>query len=196
MTATWAVVLAGGQSRRFGADKLSATVDGRPLLDRVLVGLPAGLSIVVVGPERPTARPVSFVREHPAGGGPGAGLVAGLSAVVACEADEIVVLPGDAPDSAEGAVRLLAALREQATPWATVAADQVGREQPLQLALSRQAAAAIIRAAGPGRAAGASARRLLAALEPPAVPVPLADSLVRDLDTPEQLAAWESEQAR
>ena len=36
-----AVVLAGGESRRFGTDKLAAVVDGLPLLDRAVAALSA-----------------------------------------------------------------------------------------------------------------------------------------------------------
>ncbi|MCW2809679.1 MAG: hypothetical protein JWP61_137, partial [Friedmanniella sp.] len=114
---TVAVVLAGGTSRRFGQDKLAVVLaDGRgavdgTLVDRVLSRLPADYRVVVVGPERPTAGPVTFVRERPVGGGPAAGLVAGLVEALRTEPDLVVVLPGDAPASGTGAVRLAARLR-------------------------------------------------------------------------------------
>ncbi|WP_345714104.1 NTP transferase domain-containing protein, partial [Kineococcus glutinatus] len=59
------VVLAGGAGRRFagaGPDKVAAPLDGRSLLDHLLAGLPPQLPVVVVGPPRPTARPVTTTR--------------------------------------------------------------------------------------------------------------------------------------
>ena len=82
MPGTWVVVLAGGESRRFGSDKLAADLDGRTLLDATLASVPAGLPVVVVGPARPVRRDVRFVREDPPGGGPAAALVAGLTAAL------------------------------------------------------------------------------------------------------------------
>ena len=72
-----AVVLAGGESRRFGADKLSADLDGETLLERVVSALPHEAVVYVVGPIRPLGRPVTWLREEPAGGALGAGGVFG-----------------------------------------------------------------------------------------------------------------------
>ena len=63
------VVLAGGQSRRFGADKLAAPVEGERLLDRAVAGLPDDAYMIVVGPE--------------VSGGPAAAMVTGLRTALA-----------------------------------------------------------------------------------------------------------------
>ncbi|MEU8757579.1 DUF6457 domain-containing protein [Streptomyces sp. NPDC048659] len=78
-TAYDALVLAGGAARRLGgADKPGVRVGGRSLLDRVLAGCrDAGTTVVVAAP-RTTARPVTWAREDPPGGGPLAALDAGL----------------------------------------------------------------------------------------------------------------------
>ena len=182
-----AVVLAGGASRRFGTDKLAAELDARTLLDHALAGLPEAYAVIVVGPERPLARPVTFAREQPPGGGPTAGLVAGLRAALDTRADAIVVLPGDAPAAGHGAPTLLAALADHD---AAVAVDAAGHVQPLQLALRSRAAKQLIALAGPGEGAGQSARRLLASLHPPPRPVPLDPTALFDIDTPDALQAW------
>lgn len=49
------------------------------MLDRVLNAAAAAESTVVVGPWRPVVRPVSWTVEDPAGGGPVAGVIAGLA---------------------------------------------------------------------------------------------------------------------
>ncbi|MGB8652451.1 MAG: molybdenum cofactor guanylyltransferase [Mycobacteriales bacterium] len=89
------LVLAGGSARRMGGvDKPALTVGDRTLLDRVLDAVPAEAGVVVVGPERPTARPVRWVREDPPGAGPVAAVRAGLPLVTA---DLVVLLAGDLP---------------------------------------------------------------------------------------------------
>ena len=76
-----AVVLAGGGSTRLGgSDKASIEIDGLTLLERTLDALVDVDSVVVVGDPVPTTRPVTFTREDPHGGGPAAGLLAGLRA--------------------------------------------------------------------------------------------------------------------
>ena len=54
--AVTAIVLAGGQARRFGSDKLSAPFGDGTLLDALLSGLPEDWAVVCVGPDRPTQR--------------------------------------------------------------------------------------------------------------------------------------------
>ena len=185
-----AVVLAGGASRRFGTDKLAAALDAKTLLDTTLAGLPEAYAVIVVGPERPLARRVTFVREEPPGGGPTAGLVAGLRAALDTAPEAIVVLPGDAPAAGHGTPTLLAALSNQD---AVVAVDAVGQVQPLQFALRPDAAQQLIELAGPGKGAGQSARRLVARLDPPPRRVTLDPAAFFDIDTPEALQTWRLE---
>jgi molybdenum cofactor guanylyltransferase len=185
-----AVVLAGGASQRFAPDKLAEQVDGEPLLDRTLSSLPEPVTVVVVGAVREVARSVIFTSEDPAGGGPAAALVAGVRRALAESSDVIVTLPADAPLGGEAAMTLLRRLEDDPTIEAVVGIDSSGREQPLQLALQPAAAGALVKAAGPGGAAGVSARRLLDALRPRLVRHELAQAALWDIDTPDQLLAW------
>ena len=182
-----AVVLAGGASRRFGSDKLAAVVEGQTLLDLTLSAIPVEFAVLLVGPSRLTARPVEFVREQPAGGGPAAALVTGLRHALAKSPVAVVVLPGDAPRAGAGATVLLERLNADPTTQAVVAVDDRDRIQPLQLALRPSAAAALSELAGPGQGAGESARALLARIQPPASTCRLPADYVFDVDTVEAL---------
>src|SRR5690606_18457382 len=143
-----AVVLAGGASRRFGADKLAAAVDGTTLLDRALSGLAADRTVIVVGPARPVDRTVGFIPDDHPSGGPAAALVTGLRAAVDLAADLIMVLPGDAPAGGAAAELLATRLAEDPAGPGVVGVTADGREQPLQLALRRPAAERVLAAAG------------------------------------------------
>jgi molybdopterin-guanine dinucleotide biosynthesis protein A len=83
-----AIVLAGGRSSRFGGDKLAALVAGRPLLHRAIraVAEVADEVVVVLAPDAPVpllpdglVPPIVIARDLVAGGGPLAGLAAGLA---------------------------------------------------------------------------------------------------------------------
>jgi uridine kinase/CTP:molybdopterin cytidylyltransferase MocA len=165
-------------------------VDDEPLLNRTLASLPEEFLVVVVGSVRKVDRPVIFTSEDPPGGGPAAGLVAGVRRALAEPADAIVALPADAPLAGHAAVSLLSRLDEEPTVNAVVGIDADGREQPLQLAMRRTAAEALVTAAGPSAAAGVSARRLLDALRPGLVTHELAPAELWDIDTSEQLLTW------
>jgi molybdenum cofactor guanylyltransferase len=186
-----AIVLAGGASQRFQPDKLAEVVEGQPLLDQVLASLPAKMIVVVVGSVREVARPVIFTSEDPPGGGPAAGLVAGLKRALAESPEAIVVLPADAPLGGQAALTLLSRLEDESSVAAVVGVDAEEREQPLQLALKPAAAEALVAAAGPGGAAGVSARSLLDALRPGLVTQRLTLVELWDIDTPDQLLAWQ-----
>lgn len=181
-----AVVLAGGTSRRFGADKLAQPVCGKPLLDHALAGLPEDWLVVVVGPERHVNRPVIFAREEPPGGGPAAGLAAGVQEAWCRDADCVVTLPGDSPDAGHAAEHLLRTLLDSDAD-ACVAVDHDGVDQPLQLAVRGDALDTLAQL-DPDLVHQASARTLLELIDAARVLMPSAWTV--DIDTPEQLAIW------
>jgi molybdopterin-guanine dinucleotide biosynthesis protein A len=133
-----AVVLAGGTARRLGGiDKTALPMgDGAPALERVLASLAGAAQVVVVGPERAVEGAVRprWTRESPPGGGPLAGLAAGLAALGPVGAvDAVVVLAGDLPLVTSAVVdALVAGCRGEQDAAALVDAD--GVRQPLAAA--------------------------------------------------------------
>ncbi|MFD5733671.1 NTP transferase domain-containing protein [Streptomyces sioyaensis] len=133
-----AIVLAGGAARRLGgADKPALSVGGRPLLDRVLAACSDAASTVVVGPARPTARPVVHALEDPPGGGPLAALEAGLRHTTA---PVVLVLSADLPFLTAATVHRLLAAATAGGPGpgggaaprdGAMLRDASGRDQPL-----------------------------------------------------------------
>jgi molybdopterin-guanine dinucleotide biosynthesis protein A len=119
-----ALVLAGGAARRLGGvDKSTLTVGGASLLDRVLQASRGAERTVVVGPDRPTSRPVHWTRELPVGAGPVAAVAAGLALVTA---PHVVLLAADLPFLQPSTLEaLLAGLGEDGA----VLVDDTGREQ-------------------------------------------------------------------
>ena len=122
-----AVVLAGGGARRMGGvDKPALRVGSATLLDRVLLAVSDAQHVVVAGPRRRTCRPVQWVREDPAGGGPLAALGAALPFV---RADVVAVLAADLPFlDASTVARLLAARGDRD---GALLVDETGRDQLL-----------------------------------------------------------------
>lgn len=165
-----AVVLAGGAARRLsGADKPGLRVGGRALLDRVLAACDGARSTVVVADPRPTARPVTWAREDPPGGGPLAALAAGLRRTAA---EHVVVLSADLPFLAGPTVGRLLSTLAAGDADGVLLTDADGRDQPLVAAyrapaLRRELAALAReraeRAAGPDLT-GLPLRRLTGAL--------------------------------
>lgn len=99
------MVLAGGSGRRLGGvDKPGLVVDGVSLLERVLSAVVDAERTVVVGPERETARLVTWACEDPPGGGPVAALAAGLALV---DAPAVALLAADLPFLEAANVRVL-----------------------------------------------------------------------------------------
>lgn len=170
------VVLAGGSSRRFGSDKLAALLDGRAVLDHCLSGVPSGWDLVVVGPPRAVPVTARFVRESPPGGGPLAGVAAGLALVTT---DVVCLAPGDTPLAGEVLPRLVDALTSDPTVAGAVHVDGGGRANPLLAAYRTEA----LRHALPADAHGLPARTLLS-IPHHEVRLPFE---VRDVDTPDDL---------
>ncbi len=153
-----AVVLAGGAARRLGGvDKPALEVGGCTLLARVVGAVDDAASTVVVGPERPLPRPVRWVSEEPAGGGPVAALAAGLSLVTS---DWTALLAADLPFLDQGAVR---ALRRAAVDGAgALLVDDQDRDQLLVGVWRTEA----LRTALPDVVGGAALRAVLLPLAP------------------------------
>ena len=78
------VVLAGGTAARMGGiDKAGVELHGRTLLELALDAFLDADEVVVVAPDSvPTSRPVTFVCEDPPRGGPVAGLLTGVDALL------------------------------------------------------------------------------------------------------------------
>ncbi len=122
-----AIVLAGGTARRLGGQaKPELRLGGRRLLDLVLDSVQDAEPRVVVGPAMSVPAGVRVVREKPTGGGPVAGLAAGLAAVDA-DVELVAVLAADLPFLTRGViVRLIHSVADGA-----VLVDDTGRDQLL-----------------------------------------------------------------
>jgi molybdopterin-guanine dinucleotide biosynthesis protein A len=116
-----AVVLAGGASARFGADKLAADLGGEPVLHHALraVAAVAREIVLVLSPDGPAPRVpaelagrVIVARDTEPFGGPLAGLATALDAMDGLVAGGpgrvAVVVGGDMPGLVPGVLRLLA----------------------------------------------------------------------------------------
>ncbi|QYJ14498.1 Molybdenum cofactor guanylyltransferase [Rubrobacter xylanophilus DSM 9941] len=129
------VILAGGESRRMGRDKLGEEIGGVPMLHRVLSSLREVCGEVLVagdaGPCPPGVRRVSDLR--PGRQGPLAGMEAGLSEA---SFPAVLVVAGDMPFTSAA---LAAHLIDLVSAGGTRAAvpRHAGRVQPLFAAYDR-----------------------------------------------------------
>jgi molybdopterin-guanine dinucleotide biosynthesis protein A len=188
-----AVVLTGGTAARMqGADKAAIELDGVTLLERALAATVTALEVVVVGEQVPTTRPVTWTLEDPRGGGPAAGLLAGLDGFVRTPA-VVLVLAVDMPRVTPGTfARLMGALEDDPGADAAVLVDEGGRTQPL---CGAYRGPALLRARPePQDRHGLPMHRLLAALH--VVRVPAAGDEARDVDTWEDLRELRTDDQR
>ncbi|CCH30410.1 NTP transferase domain-containing protein [Actinosynnema sp. NPDC047251] len=174
MPVEWdAVILAGGRGSRLGGvDKATVRVGDRTLLEHALDAVRGAGRVVVVGPEKDVPG-VLWTREDPPGGGPAAGVAAGLRHV---RADVVVVLAVDQPGVTSSTVERLLAAGAPA-----VLVDEGGRSQWLAGVWST----GVLRAALPDDPRGASMRSVLAPLAPALVAALPGEA--RDVDTPADL---------
>jgi molybdopterin-guanine dinucleotide biosynthesis protein A len=196
------IVLAGGASSRFGADKLAADLGGRSVLLHTVsaVEMVASPVILVLAPDAPVpalavnrGRPIVIARDPETFGGPLVGLAAGLAALheTAPGVPTALVVGGDMPALVPAVLEVLAATLE-ADPTlgaATLAADPPSiLPMAVRVAPALSASAVII--GGPGRR---SLRALVAAVPSAVVPegawraLDPAAATLRDVDTPADL---------
>lgn len=184
-----AVVLAGGAGRRLGGvSKGEVELAGQRLVDHVLAATGAARQVVVVG-EVPVPEGVLLTREEPPGGGPAAGVVAGLARLAAQpgpSADWVLLLACDLPGAGEAVPELLAVLEEAVPTQAVVAVDGDGRPQWLLGAYRRQALAAAADRLGDPQ--GRPLRALVGELG--RIEVRPAPAAVEDVDTWSDHARW------
>jgi molybdopterin-guanine dinucleotide biosynthesis protein A len=173
-----AVVLAGGAAQRLsGTDKALLEVAGRSLLDHALSAVVRAEETVVVGPRRRTERAVRWTRERPPGGGPAAGVLAGLAAL-AGPPPLLAVLAVDMPFASPATFeRLVSALAAHGADGA-VLVDRDGRRQPLCAAYRTHP---LVERARTLEAHGLAMHRLVAGLA--LVDVAAVGDEARDVDT-------------
>lgn len=203
------IVLAGGGGSRLGGiDKAALEVGGRPLLDRVLDAARGARAVVVVGPVT-VPDGIRQTVEDPPGGGPVAGVVAGLavlagsvapadavalagpvapqgSAAPAAPAPWTLVIAVDQPEAAPAVSDLLrgAAVADEATDM-LCPEDGTGHQQWLLAAYRTASLRQALAAFGSGH--GTAVRRVVAPLA-----VSVVDSThVGDIDTWEDHARWQ-----
>lgn len=178
------MLLAGGSARRLGGRyKPGIAVAGRTLLDRAVAAVAGAEQTVVVGPERPTMRPVCWTVEQPPGGGPVAALAAGLAALP--ESDEVAVLAADLMGVTGGTIdRLRATLAGCPTLQGAVLCDVAGHRQWL-IGVWRRTP---LQAALPADPGGRSLRGTLSGLSVADVPELPGESA--DVDTQADLARF------
>ncbi len=123
-----AVILAGGQSRRMGRDKLRLTAGGETLLDRALRRygevFPRVL-VSVAGPEKYPELGDRRIFDR----FPGAGPLAGLHAALDAAGEDVFLTGADMPYSSPEKALLLASLCGEHD--ACVLTDESGRWEPL-----------------------------------------------------------------
>ncbi|MCR3751030.1 molybdenum cofactor guanylyltransferase [Lentzea californiensis] len=165
------IILTGGTGERLGGvDKAALSYRDATLLDHVLSVVDDAAQKVVVGPEKDLPG-VVWAREDPPGGGPLAGLAAGLAKITE---DWVAVLAVDQPGlTADTIARLRAAGR-----------NAVLKDDRVQWLIGYWNAADL-RAALPGDPRNLPLRKTLLRLDP--VEVSALPGEARDVDTPADL---------
>ena len=176
------IVLSGGTSSRFGADKSQAILGHQQLIHHILTGIPKEFEIIIVGAD-PLFTPASYrcVQESPAGGGPVAGIAAALEL---CESEIVGVLATDMPFAGAHMIHLLSAMTSQDD--AIMFVDSKGFKQSLAALYRREALENALTKIGNPH--GASMRTLISDLNIHEVHMsPEIEKAMIDVDTPDDL---------
>jgi molybdopterin-guanine dinucleotide biosynthesis protein A len=179
------LILAGGASRRFGADKARFPVDGRPMIAHVYAAVAAVAGDVLVGlgggDLAGTEVAARVVRDAYPGAGPLAGIHAGL---VASPTPWLLVVACDMPFVTPAALGRLLAARAPGVQ-AVVAQDGQGRRHPLCACYHASVRPLVAARLDAGQL------RLQALLDdlPGLVLVPLPDADLRNVNAPDDLRA-------
>ena len=169
-----------------GEDKALVTLEGRSLLHRAIDAVDRAQRVVLVGPRRASDdHRVVWTREDPPGGGPVAGIAAGLMHV---SCDRVIVLAIDHP-LVDGSTidRLLDAMHDHD---GAIVTDEYRIDQPLVGAYST--AALLARVAGLPTIEGPAVRALISGMDLVRVED---ERAARDCDSAEDLSALERELA-
>ena len=176
------IVLSGGTSSRFGADKSQAMLGHQQLIHHILTGIPKEFEIIIVGAD-PLFTLASYrcVQENPVGGGPVAGIAAALEL---CESEIVGVLATDMPFAGAHMIHLLSAMTSQDDSIMFV--DSKGFKQPLAALYRRESLENALSKIGNPH--GASMRTLISDLKIHEVHMsPEIEKAMIDVDTPHDL---------
>ena len=176
------IVLSGGTSSRFGADKSQAMLGHQQLIHHILTGIPKEFEIIIVGAD-PLFTLASYrcVQENPVGGGPVAGIAAALEL---CESEIVGVLATDMPFAGAHMIHLLSAMTSHDD--AIIFVDSEGFKQPLAALYRREGLETALSKIGNPH--GASMRTLISHLNIHEIPMsPEIEKAMSDVDTPHDL---------
>ena len=176
------IVLSGGTSSRFGADKSQAILGNQQLIHHILTGIPKEFEIIIVGAD-PLFTPASYrcIQENPVGGGPVAGIAAALEM---CESEIVGVLATDMPFAGAHMIHLLSAMTSHDD--AIMYVDSQGYKQPLAALYRRESLENALSAIGNPH--GASMRTLISHLNIHEIHMsPEIEKAMIDVDTPHDL---------
>ena len=177
-----ALILTGGTSNRFGSDKSEAILQGNTLIDYLISSIPAGVPVVIVGPARDEfATTIRVVQEDSPGGGPVAGIAAGLPLI---ETEYVSVLATDMPYSAALVPLLMLDLSDEVD--GAIVVDEEGFQQPFSGIYRTLVLKRALEEIAP--VSGQSMRKLLNQLHVKQVRLSADERhLLVDIDTPEDL---------
>ena len=176
------IVLSGGTSSRFGADKSQAILGHQQLIHHILTGIPKEFEIIIVGAD-PLFTPAFYrcIQENPVGGGPVAGIAAALEL---CESEIVGVLATDMPFAGAHMIHLLSSMTSHDD--AIMFVDSKGFQQPLAALYRHESLENALSKIGNSH--GASMRTLISGLNIHEVQMsPEIEKAMIDIDTPEDL---------